>query len=428
MKLIVKRIFEDEKLLLKIVLGGSAIWVVAQIVLIVYFWGHPQFTDMGAYISIALRCFASKEWYPMAEDIYSIYIWAPGFINYLILQLHIFGTINFNAVLNLFLNIAMLFEIYYLGKKFFSKRTGLLAAIIFMLLYSNLIIVIGACTEIPFLFLCLSALCLVFSGKYKYIVLGAVLFAFANWIRPLVIIFLFASIVYLIVTKTKFYNYIALVIPYIIVLFVIGTVTEKKIGYFVYQSTTSGINLLMTSHDKAKGNLYIFDEDDINFFIENSNSVTFAEKDSTWKARSLKWIKEHPVRYIGLFFIKIPILYVHDAWGNMSHFNEKVVIAKYVQGDTSLKNAVIKKLLISIAQSMTYYLMLLVFFYALWINRKEILSVKSIFLVILISGTIITCIFPTGPRYHYPFLFPVIIYAAWGIDTLIEKLTKKKQE
>jgi len=419
--------FEDEKLLFKIAGVVSALWVVAQIVLITCFWGYPQRGDMSVYISMAYRCFANNEWYPMAEDIYSVYIFAPGFINYLILQFHIFGTVNFNAVLNLFLNVAMLFEIYYLGKKFFSKRTGLISAIIFCLLYSNLIIVLGANTENPFLFLCLSALCLVFSGKWRYIILAGILFALANWIRPLVIIFLFASIVYFVITKTKIYNYVALIIPYIVILLAIGTLTENKIGYFVYQSTTFGINLLITSHDNARGNVVHHQHLEVDD-IYDSHLLSFAEKDSIWKTRSFKWIKEHPVKYITLFFIKIPILYVHDAWGGMSHFDEEALTAKFMQGDSTLKYAVIKKIASNIMQSIPYYLTFLFFFYAWWVNRKQLLSIKSIFLVIFISGTVITCIFPASPRYHYPFLFPVIIYAAWGIDTLIEKLTKKKLE
>ena len=410
----------NEKSLQKAALAVAVLWVVVQIVLIACFWGYPQKTDMGHYISMAQRCFNNGQWYPMAEDVYSAYIVTPGLINYLILQLHIFGTVNFNAVLNLFLNISMLLEVYYLGQKFFSKRTGLISVIIFCLLYSNLLVVLGANTENSFLFLCLSALCLVFSGKWKYIVLAAVLFALANWVRPLVIIFLFASIVYFIITKTRFYNYIALIIPYILVLFIMGTLTERKIGYFVYQSTTSGINLLMTSHDKAKGNAYLFGTNDVDF-IENGNLVTFAEKDSIWKARAITWIKENPARYAALFFIKIPALYIHDAWAYTSHWSDLSSV-EFLSGTGKVsKNVFIKKLAKQALQSIPYYLTFLLFLYALWINRKKILNVKSIFLVIFISGTFITCIFPVMPRYHYPFMFTVIIYAAWGLDTFIER-------
>jgi hypothetical protein len=90
-----------------------------------------------------------------------------------------------------------------------------------------------------------------------------------------------------------------LVIPYILALFIIGAATEKKIGHFVYQSATSGYNLLMTSHDNAKGNVdhYIFNKETGVGFIENGDSLTFAKTDSIWRDRSFKWIKEHPINF-----------------------------------------------------------------------------------------------------------------------------------
>ncbi|MDR3002490.1 MAG: hypothetical protein LBU89_14675 [Fibromonadaceae bacterium] len=408
----------DEKQLFKIALGISTLWIVAQIILISCFWGYPQQSDHGAYIAMAQRCFDNGQWYPMAEDIYSTYIHAPGFINYLVLQLHVFGTLDFNAVLNLFLNIAMLFEVYYLGNKFFSKRTGLISVIIFCFLYSNLLIVLGAYTEVPFMFLCLSALCLVFSGKWKYIILASILFALANWIRPLVIIFLFASVVYFVITKTKFYNYIALIIPYILILFVIGTATEKKIGYFIYQSSTSGINLLMTANDRATGT-YMHDVG--NLITEDIELMTFAEKDSIMKVYALKWIKENPIKYAVLYFKKIPGLYIHDSWSYSSHWANHATSQFLSDAGGASKDMFIKKFLKQALQSIPYYLTLLFFFYGLWISRKDFFTVKSVFLIIFATGTLITCILNVTPRFHYPFMFVVIIYAAYGINTLVEK-------
>jgi hypothetical protein len=403
-------IFENEKQLLKIAVGIAILWVVAQIVLIVCFWGHPQLNDMGAYISMARRCFANGEWYPMAQDIYSGYIWTPGFINYLILQLRILGTVDFNAVLNLFLNIAILFEVYYLGQKFFSKRVGFFSVIIFCLLYSNLLIVLSANTEVPFMFLCLSALCLIFSGKWKYIILAAVLFALANWIRPLVIIFLFASVVYFVITKAKFYNYITLIIPYIVVLFIIGTATEKKIGYFVYQSTTAGFNLVLSLGDST--NNFTVDLGSIKErYIENENLLTFVERDSIWKSRSFTWIKENPIKFITFSCRRIQGLYSHDTWPRWAPWVDEP------------KRQIFKNALLSIP----YYLAFLFFFYCIWVNRREIFTVKSVFLIILVVGTFITCCMTHGnQRFHYPFMFTVILYAAYGIDTLIERKTVKK--
>jgi hypothetical protein len=405
----------------KIALGVSIVWVIVQIALISYFWGYPHIGDAGNYISMAQRCFNNGQWYPMAEDVYTAWLCAQGLINFLILQLHIFGTVNFNDVFNLFFNIAILLEVYYLGKKFFSKRTGFISIIIFCLFYSNSIIILGAMTEIPFLFLCLSALCLAFSGKWKYVLMASLLFALANWFRPLAIIFLFASAAYFFITKAKANNYIALIIPYIFAIFIIGTVTENKIGHFVYQSATLGYNLLMTSHDNAKGNVdhYIFDGENGAGFIENVDSLTFAERDSIWRVRSFEWIKEHPVKFSALFLKKIPALYIHDAWPFSGYWWDENITINFFsdRNNTAPKDMFIKKFVFQLLCSIPYYLTFLLFFYALWINRKKILTEKSIFLVILITGTIITCIFPVGMRYHYPFIFTIIIYAAWGIDT-----------
>jgi len=403
----------------RIALGISIAWIIAQIVLIICFWGYPQKDDAGTHISLALRCFNNGQWYPMMEDVYSKYIVTPGLINLLILQLRIFGTIDFNAVLNLLLNIAMLLEVYYLGKKFFSKRIGLISVIIFCLLYSNLFVVLGANTENPFVFLCLSALCLIFSGKWKYVIIAALLFALANWFRPLAIIYLFASAVYFFIAKAKFYNYIALIIPYMLAIFIIGAATEKKIGHFVYQSTTAGYNLLMTSYDNANGyvNHYIFEEGNVGF-IENSNLATVTEKDSIWRARSYQWIKEHPVKYITLYLKRILIVYYNDKWSTSSHYDISVGLH---DGTFKLSKESFINIVKQASLSTTYYLAFLFFFYALWTNRKKIVVVKLVFLVILATGTVITCIFPAITRYHYPFMFIVIIYAAWGIDTLIER-------
>jgi len=435
----IKYYFGDERLLLKTTLCVAALWIAAQMVLIVCFWGasHQDTSGIGLYIAIAQRCFENGQWYPMAKDVYSLQelspplvwgIWNPGYINYLILQLHVFGTVNFNAVLNLFLNIAMLFEVFYLGKKFFSKRTGLVSAIIFCLFYSNLMVVLDTNTENPFLFLCLSGLCLVFSGKWKYVIAASLLFALANWIRPLAIIYLLACALYFFITKAKFYNYAALIIPYVLALFIIGTITHKKIGYFVYQSTTSGYNLLATSYDGAKGNVvnYIFENEGGAGFIDNMDSLTFAQKDSIWKSRAFSWIRKHPVKFGTLFLKKIPALYLHDAWPfGWYYWRDAAITQNFFSGGSNAaqKAVFVKKLLSQALLSIPYYLTFPLFFYALWINRREVFTVKAVFLVLLAAGTAITCIFNVATRYHYPFIFTVIIYAAWGLDTLIEKNT-----
>jgi hypothetical protein len=89
------------------------------------------------------------------------------------------------------------------------------------------------------------------------------------------------------------------------------------------------------------------------------------------------------------------------------------------EGPENAKILFIKKFLKQVLQSIPYYITFLFFFFFLWKNRKEIFTVKSVFLTIFVIGTLITCIFPASPRYHYPFIFVIIIYGAWGVDTLL---------
>ena len=406
-----------DNLLCKITLAIAAIWVIAQILIIIHFWGAPQFTDMGGYLETAEYCFSNNEWYPMLDDVYSDFIWAPGYINYLILQMHLFGTTNLNSILNLLMNIAMLFEVYYLAAKFFSRRTGLIAVIIFCSLLSNLFIVLGANTENPFVFLCLTALCLVFSEKWKYIILASVLFAMANWIRPLVIVFLFIIIIYFIFVKTKFYNYIALLVPYILFLLLIGTMTYAKTGYFLYQSSTSGNNLIQVANDDAAGTSMRSKD----YFIENIESLTFKERDSIWKERAFKWIKQHPAKYVLQYLLRIPGMYFHDNWAIMSHTKTVPLWEYLTDSNEEVKDQFVNRIKVSLLLSITYYLTIILFFYTIWINRKNLINIKSVFPVMVITGTLATCIFAVQMRLHYPYMFAIIIYAACGLDAFIEK-------
>ena len=410
----------DIKFWRKLAVATAIVWIVAQIIVIARFWGTPQYTDMGDYIALAKRCFAAGEWYPMIDDVHSNCIVALGFINYLILQQHVFGTVDFNPVLNLFLNIAMMLQVCHLGKKFFSERAGLIAAVIFCLMLSNLFIIVGANTENPFVFLCMSALCLVFSGKWRLAIGAAPLFALANSIRPLAVIFLFAAVVHFVITKAKLRNYAALLVTYALCLFLIGTFTEKKIGYFVYQSTTSGNNLLQVANDNAKGTTMTYGSE--RMFIDNIETLTFLQRDSVWSARAYSWIKENPVKYASGYLLRIPGLYVHDHWALMSHWQKPDSWLAWHESDgATARSAFVSRMVKNVLMSIPYYIAFAFFFYAVWVNRRSLLFAKSIFLIIFVTGTLATCLYPVAFRYHYPFMFAVIIVAGWGADTFLTK-------
>ena len=401
----------------------SGIWIAVQIVLVFCFWGEPQGSDQGEYMRIAQACFAAGEWYPMDEHVYSSYIWAPGFINFLILQLKMFGTLNANLLFNLLMNIGILLNIYFLGKKFFSQTTASVAVILWCLLYSNSMIVVPAGTELPFLFLTLTAFSCCLHPKVLLICLAGLLLALANWVRPFALIFLIAIVIYMLWKKYRWVCYPALFVPLFLAVFFIGKMTENKIGYFVYQSTTSGVNLIMTANDKAYGGVAtsILRDSTSRAYIENKEELTFKEKDSIWKARSFEWIKEHPVKFAYLYIKKIGGLYIEDSWSDRpvlggSGFVDSYVVGKKVSDNTFLIRAAKMGL-----KSLVYYFVLVLFVYSLFVNRKELFSIKAVLIALLLLGTFSTCLFAVSPRYHYPFLFVIVLFAGYGVEAYLGK-------
>jgi hypothetical protein len=404
-----------------------AIWVVAQVILIVFLWGTPLSSDPATYIDLAQKCFNNGEWYPMQEHMYSAYIWAPGFVNFLILQLNLFGTVNLNPIFNLLMNIGVLLDVYYLGTRFFSKQVATFSVITYCLLYSNLMIVVPACTEIPFLFLALSGFSLSLLRKTKFLIIGGVLLALANWIRPLSIIFLFVLLAFLFVKKSSIKSYITLLISFLLIVFFIGIGTYNKVNYFIFQSTTSGFNLIQTANDHAYGGVeaQLFGDSTSTLYIKDAKSVTFTQKDSIWKKRSYYWIKEHPVKYIALYFKKIGGLYAEDSWSDKPIFGGNGFISKYVSGNMT-KSSFVKFAIKMGLKSIIYYVVLLLFFISLFIHRKTILSDKGLLLLLLIIGTLSNCLLIVSSRYHYTYLFVIILFAASTIDYYLRKKDASK--
>ena len=411
---------EKLKLTAWVVVG---IWLVAQVVLMFCHFG-PQQGDWGTYIMLAHRCCDAGEWYPMKCDLYSAYIFAPGLVNLLIAEFGLFGSLFVNKVLYLFLNVGVLIYIFLLAKHFFSERIAYISSIIYCALYVNWFIALSANTELPFLFLALSAVSLcVFSGnKVWKFVLAGVLLGLANWIRPLAVIFVACIILYYFVTRRWTWKLSLVGVAMVATVLLIGFSAKKNLGRICFQSTTSGFNLIMTANDKAFGGVdtKIWKDPTSTAYIENEQQKTCFERDSIRMARAVAWIEANPIRYVGLYLKKIPILLAEDSWSDQRVFGSEQFMYNYQHGLYSKKEFVMK-LSLKLLKSVPYYLMLLLFAYSLWKNRKDIFTIKGWILSFFVVGMLLTCLYPVQPRYHYPFLFPLIIWAAYGADTMIDR-------
>jgi hypothetical protein len=417
--------FKKQTPLLKVMYIAVAAWIALQIGLIIWFWGKPQGSDPGVYMRWAGECYEAGKWYPMDKHVYSPYICAAGFINLMILQLKLFGTLQANMILNLLMNIGIAAEIHLLGKRFFNKKVASLAVILWCVLYSNWMIVVPAGTEIPFLFFALTAFCLCLRPNGYRLMAAGLMLALANWIRPLAVVFLAGILIYMFLKKFSWKHVLCLLLPMLLTVFAIGKTTEKQIGYFVYQSTLFGVNLITTANDRAYGGnaTSLLRDSTGTAFIENSERYTFMQRDSIWRERSFQWIKAHPVRYSALYVKKLAGLYVEDSWSDRPVLGGDGFVDSYMTGSKVTKPAFIARAVQMGLKSIAYYFALIAFGYAMItsLRRKTLLSEKGVLLFILLAGTFSTCIFAVSPRYHYPYLFVIILFAAAGIETFLSK-------
>lgn len=407
----------------------SIVFVVIQLILLFVFFNHPQHSDQITHLRLAMGAYNEGMMYPTMTNLYDSFIVAPGLINFLVLQLRIFGTVSYNGFFQMIMNVIMLWEVFYIANKLFSKTTGYIAIIVYCLTYSNYMGILVYGTEIPFLFLALSGVCLCLTEKWYYVLCAASCFSLSNTIRPLVILFVIVVFVYYIYCKVNWKLYVFLIVPFLLINYGYGKFNEARIGYFVNQSTTGGTNLLQTAHDRAdgttaKGSIIMFDPNSKYAYSNNKDKTVF-EKDIMWRQAGIEWIKNNPTKYFMMFFKKIPYLYADDAWPERLVFDSGFSKSLDKVASVDKKNEMIILLLV---KNIFYYIMLALFVFSLFVNRKDILSVKGTLLLLLILGTGATVLFPVMPRYHYPFMFVIMIWSAYGVEYLLKKISYEKAD
>lgn len=400
----------------KITIAFFCFWVLAQVALIIFNWNIVLDSDYRAYQILAEKCVNQSSLYPMKDNLYDNFIWAPGFVNLLILQLKLFGSFKINMFLNLFFNIGIVLMLFVIARKYSSKATALLSVILFCTLYSNYLLVIPTATELPFLFFSLLGLCLSIKGGRFYYLAG-VSFVFAETIRPLTIIFLVPVIVLMFLKKENKCAYIRLIFSIVLTALFLGGITFMRVGYFNYKSTTGGYNLIMVANDGARMdggfNPQIFYDSSSTAFIpgfqnvtelsysDENRKMTFSERDKKWKSESLRWILHNPFRYLKSYFVRL------------FHLYDKDLVYDVYQFDSPLANNIMK-----MVKCLTYY------FIVIWAIIGIVkIRYKYFYVLFLITilGTMATCLFPVADRYHYPMMFPIILLAAAALETFIEK-------
>ena len=402
-----------------------SLWIVAasvalQVVLISVFWGAPMESDAKFYVDYAMQCHMAGEWYPMRCHLNDFFLVTPGLVNFYILQLNILGTLNFNMLFNLLMACGITYLIFKIAKHHFGAAVGYITIALWSLLYSNWMIVLPAMTELPFLLLCLAAYYAALAKRrWVTFLLCGVLLAVANWIRPLVVIFLPTMLAVMYFRRLRAACYVALFAAMAAGILIIAQATRAKIGVAAFQSSTMGINLIMSANDKAYGGVaaQLFYDPSSICYIENRDGYTFAQKDSIWTRRAVEWILDNPGKYAKLYPLKVGGVFFEDSWPDrpVMFGKSSAGIASIGMSEGVFSGNFIKRFYKRIAKSAVYYIVMILALCGLVSSRRSIARnwrSEGSLLLILIIGVAVTCLFSVCPRYHYPFLFVLVAYAA----------------
>lgn len=410
-----KKLNLSVKTLRKISITAFVLFFSAQLLIITFNGDFIPSDDQSAYIGIAERCFAERTWYPSESFLYSMYSFAPGYINFLILILKIFGSLKILPYINLAMSAFILFALCDITKRMFSEKAAIICALFYCLTYTNLFIPIGFFTELPFMACMAAAILLSLRAKNSFTALisASLFIALGNWIRPIALAFALGISLFLAAEK-KYAQILVFSLFSAIFALCIGFFEKSSCGIFHFQSTTSGINLAGCSHGKANGlvNFEFFDNDP--FYAKNLPSdfeeLNFYEKDKALRKCAFKYITENPSKYFLCMPLKNAMLFSFDAWSErFSKENSLSKIKTRILTDPKFRNSYILKLFF---KSIVFYFSIVLFLIYFIKNIKSVFQKKNVFALVPFFAYFFTIPFMVTDRYHYPMMFFVWIYAS----------------
>lgn len=299
--------------------------------------------------------------------------------------------------------------IYQITKTISNEKIAFITLILYVLYPANYGEGTSTHSELPFIFFTLLGLWLCITKKQLFV--GGMSLAFANWFRPMGIVFLLAIMIFLFINKKQIWKPL---VGYIAMIIVIGSLYYLRTGLFIYQAKTGWMALSDYSTDHIPASLAIRD---------NSN-WNVSEKDAAWKELFFEWLKEHPVDYFKQMPRKLINTYVSDNV-NMCVFLPNKAEREYMYEELSMRTlfrcfpnySAIQWL--TLINLLYYYCILLTVFLSLYY-----LSIKKYILPlsVIILGTSILLIAGHGEaRFHIPFMPFFIMLSAFFINKRICK-------
>lgn len=380
-----------------------ALWIIIQVWAVAAYWNAEQYSDAGNYHRWAYESFNARGWYPDSRQIASeSYIANPGYVNFLILNLRLFGSLNFVTIENVLFNCVILLSLFILCRRLVGESCGYWAVIIYSLLPSSSLGVIGHMTELPALAFMLAAFVLV-RKRLSFLFAAGVLFFLSEWFRPAAILYIPTLIGMALIYKAKPKYWVSFILGVAVSASIVGTLNYQVHGRFMIGSSTKGCNMIMGCNDDANGEYdpRIFDDGKLGDEIFRRDYDAF-QRDSAYTSESVKWIVANP----GKFLEKIPkkMLFL---WRNDNYaFNS-------IGGNVNRPN--------SFLFFVPYAVIILLALVGLYTTRRQLAGKAGLIFLPVLLGTAMHTLMYGSSRYHALLMPPVIYFASMALAKIFAK-------
>lgn len=402
------------------------LWILSQVIIVLTLNDMLQWPDSArTYIPQAIWHYQSGTFYPTEHNLYDNFIQAIGYINFLVLMLNLFGSFIVVMFSNVLMNIVVLFCIFYLAKRFFNETTAYISILLYCLLLSNVFIPIYIMSDLPSLFFSITGFTLVLNRRWYIVLMGALFLGICHTIRPYELAFVVPLLVYFLIHRERWYRYLLLLLPYMGIICLTGLYCKSQTNEFVTCSTTNGFASIKIALGDGKcdaGN-GIFSNKSDHRYQGLPNTYTFAQKDSIWKERAKPGLKKNMVKHILYWPYRIIKFYEFDTFfiPSTARFNKANISDEERRATFSHKMYQVGWLW----NNLMYLTIFILFFCSLFVNRKAIISEKGLFLLSLLMMSFGFTLMIAEERYHYPCVFLLCIWAAYGVDTILKKRKEK---
>ena len=396
--------------------------------LVLYLYGYTPYPDCIGYIGLAEECVRQHSPYPTIGQINDwLFIWNVGAINAVALSLRIFGSVWPLLALYSVMKGATAWCLYSITRKIVNPKAALIALALYVAYPANYGEATSVLSEVPFVFFTLMGLWLVLQHKR---VCGGFLMALANWFRPVGLVFLLSTCIYLIYNKQKDAKkgILRLLSGYVLFIAIVGSLSWVRTGHFIYQSTTGWTMLMKYSWDNDK------DQEPDRALFENGDPMACPshldclQKDSLYRRRFLTWLKHNPGEYFRQMPEKLGRTYVSDN-ANFCTYVPGKAEKEYMYEEISM--AALWKSFPRFSPVQTLTFINLLYYYALmacfamavgYFIRHNRPSFFWLSLSVILLGTAMLLLVGHGEsRYHIPFMPFVILTVAAYIEHIHQK-------